>query len=140
MTTVKKNAKYIDRINRHGQTTDLPLFNQTNAAKRDYPKWLCTGSSVKAEVWGKIKGTEKLNEDAWTILNAMINQGGHLTDNEIEEATGLRINIVTGRRNDLCEAGLVTGFPPKTKTGESGRPNKIWHVNYKNLLMRWEES
>lgn len=134
MPSFKINEKKRDLINRHGETFGLPLFDKS--ASGYYPNWLCTGSSVKAEVWSKIKNTERLNEDAWKILNTMINRGGHLTDNEIEEATGFRINIITGRRNDLCEAGLVTGLPPKTKTGKSGRPNKVWHVNYKNLYNR----
>ena len=141
MLTVKRNPKLEERIERFGQTVDLPLFDQpkrttTAGSSKNYPTWLCTGTSVKAGVWDKIKSSEKLNEDAWTILNAMINLGGKLTDNEIEETTGLRINIITGRRNDLVEAGLVTGFPHITKRGKSGKPNKIWHVNYKNLETR----
>ena len=138
MPTVKINPRLEERIERFGQTVDLPLFEQAHTAgsRKDYPKWLCTGTSVKAEAWKKIKDSEKLNSDAWEILEVMILHGGHLTDNEIEEYTGMRINIITGRRNDLIEAGLVTGFPETTKKGRSGRPNKIWHVDFKNLYNR----
>jgi hypothetical protein len=138
MLTVKRNPKLAERIERFGDTVDLPLFDQpkTAGSNKNYPKWLCTGTSVKADVWDKIKGSERLNDDAWTILSTMITHGGRMTDNEIEEATGMRINIITGRRNNLIEAGLVTGFPDITKKGKSGKPNKIWHVNFKNLYNR----
>lgn len=140
MPTVKLNEKKRDLIERFGQTAGLPLFDEPAMAIKknigNYPTWLCTGTSVKAEVWDKIKDSEKLNENAWIVLNAMINHGGHLTDNEIEEVTGLRINIITARRNNLIEVGLVTGFPDITKIAKSGKPNKIWHVNFKNLYNR----
>ena len=52
------------------------------------------------------ENVEKLGETQKLVFDA-IKENGSLTDQEIVEQTGLTLNCVNGRRNELVDMGLV---------------------------------
>ena len=133
----KVHPEKVDRINRFGQTADLPLFEQPNLKEnKKYPNWICNGTSVKAEVWSQIKNTEKIAKDCWTVLKAIINAGGSATDHEIKQITGLELHIVSARRNTLIQIGYVKSSPGKKKMGPHGKLNTLWEIDFEVLRKR----
>ena len=135
----KRNIVKEERINRYGQTVDLPLFNQEREVpKIQYPNWIWDGTSVKAEVYNKMK--EKFAEDSLEYLNAVISLGGQATDHEVKEFFGdddkWPLHIVSARRNYFLYEPfyIITSYPKQDKIGPKGKSNTIWFVNYKNLL------
>jgi hypothetical protein len=144
----KANADKIDRINRFGQTVDLPLFENPPAPlespeppllKGDnsarMPDWIWDGSSVKAEVYDELK--EKFAEDSVIYLKKLIEVGGRASDNEIMNAFNNKdkwpLAIVSARRNYWKKIGIIQGFRDKWKLGPHGRKNTIWYVNFKKI-------
>jgi len=140
----KANASKIDRINRFGQTVDLPLFNKETSPptpllskEREIrmPDWIWDGSSVKAEVYNELK--EKFAEDSVIYLKKLIEVGGRATDNEIMNVFNNKdkwpLAIVSARRNYWKKIGIIQGFQDKWKLGPHGRKNTIWYVNLKKL-------
>lgn len=129
----KNNPELEDRINRFGQTTDLPLFALENKSVKNIPAWIWDGSGIKAEVYERIKNSRKTNTDALKVLSEIIKKGGKATDHEVKKATGLDLHIVSARRNDLKKLGWVTSYGKK-KMGPHGSPNTVWEVNYTKLF------
>jgi len=147
--TWKKNIVKSDRIKKFGQTIDLPLFNQDLSLPKPsddktpeeikIPDWIWDGSSVKAEVYNKMK--EKFAEDSLLYLRAIITLGGKATDHEVAEYFNdwqqWPLHIVSARRNYWTGSPyyVIQSFPDRTKQGPRGRPNTIWYVNFSNLYL-----
>lgn len=141
----KHNPWLRERINNKGITDGLPLFEQNKTPTNKIPHWIWDGSRIKAEVYDKLKNSDKWVKDQLQVLCCMIELGGSATDNEIKEASGLEINIVTGRRNDLVKMGYVTSYPDHSKKDKDGKPgvkkklgpkgvaNTLWFVDFKKI-------
>lgn len=153
MSKYKFNPLLEEQIMRRGVTVGLPLFEQpkdtADQDTRHLPHWVWDGSGIKAEIYNKLKHCRKWKQNQLEVMQAMITLGGSATDNELKEVTELEINIVTARRNDLVQLGLVTSFPDnakpkksngepqvKKKLGPHGVANTLWFVNFKNLYNR----
>lgn len=69
---------------------------------------------------------EGLLGEMQSLVFRTINRNPCLSDREYSEITGLRINQITGRRNDLYEMGCVVDAG--TKINNKGRVVHIWKV------------
>ncbi len=129
--TYKPNPLIVRRVEKFGETVDLPLFDGIDARFQNIPKWIWDGSRIKAEAYNQMK--EKLSESILKVLIAFINQGGKASDNDICKATNIPVHIVSARRNDLQEIGLIYSHGEKKKLGPYSKPNTLWSVNFKSL-------
>lgn len=112
--TRKLNMSKLDRIQRVGQSADLPLFG----GDVDQPTYLPNhGKDTKSESF------KKLNNNELVVL-AVIRQIGPCTDHQIAEYLKWDINQVTGRRNSLVENQRIERYG--TTTGDSGRSRALW--------------
>lgn len=143
----RSNSKYnklAEMIEERGdQSLGLPLFEQTTTYK-NLPKWIADGSGVKAEVYERIKKHISTTADLILVMEALLTNGGNATDYEIEQLTGLPINVITARRNDWMELGVVSSkvdwqnstdekkVPIKRK-GKSNIKVTVWFVDFKKL-------
>ena len=129
----QRNPEYIDRIERFGQTAGLPLFEQ-QPQRKPIPQWLWNGNGLSAEAHKRIKNSVTQNQNLLKVLEAILTLGGSATDREIQELTGLEINIITARRNDLKKLGWVTSYPDKKKKDpETGANNTLWFADFNKI-------
>jgi len=126
-----KNKKKEKFLNKHGNTAGLPLFDQNNPAL-NWPDWIWNGNDVKAEAYELMQEKFK-NIGMLEYIRTMIKLGGAATDNEVKANSDLEINIITARRKNGQEQGLVKSFNGSKKIGPFGVSNKIWYLNYKGL-------
>lgn len=132
-------------IAQFGQAAGTPLFD--SAGSWWLPDWIWNGNDVKAEIFYKMQ--EKFAADALTYLQALIKIGGSATDHEMKDhfndVEKWPLHIVSARRNYFKKSGIVECYG-KTKMGPKGKPNFIWHVNFRNLYklingeLKWERS
>jgi hypothetical protein len=127
----KRNPDKAERINRFGETIDLPLFSQNNKPVYNLPSWIWNGCDIKSEVYRSIKN--HMSESRLKVLQGFISLGGKATDNEVYRKTGIAVHLVCARRNELIKLGIIQSFPGQKKTGPDGAPNTIWFVNFKKL-------
>lgn len=133
--TYKKNAERFCRIQEHGVTVDLPLFNQPPAEKPDpkittehMPQRVFVSDETKAAAYETMKNFLPLQR--WKVFSALA-QLMKATDRQIQAATGLDINLVCGRRHELVQSGLVV--PAGETVGKKGLMNTLWQINWKKV-------
>ena len=131
-----KNAERFCRIQEHGQTVDLPLFEpeakgivpSAKITTEEMPQRVFNGSQSKAEAYDAIKG--HLSASREKVMEALIDLG-HATDRELATKLGWDVNRITARRKELQELGLVI-FSGE-KTGDFGIKNAIWTPDWKRI-------
>lgn len=89
--------------------------------------WLPRVTEVRAALSVRPKsGTQRMR-----VLNAVWTNergfGGGLTDPEIVEATGLLLQSVCARRNELMQGGWVTDSGRRRETGNGGKAI-VWQL------------
>ncbi|MCU7494742.1 MAG: hypothetical protein HF314_12125 [Ignavibacteria bacterium] len=126
----KENQEKQERIERFGQTVDLPLFDQKSDHKHSVmPSWIFNGTDLKGEVYRAME--EKLQPNQNKVIEALLSlQTG--SDHDIKDYLGWEINQVTGRRKALQMLGIIE-FAFKRKLGPYGSPNCVWKLNYQRL-------
>ena len=118
----RKNHTLIDIVKRSPEA-GLPLFDHAVAAIAERKVPLATetrDASMREVVRGGIPPSFQVVLGAFAEI-------GPASDREVKRYTGLDINIITARRNDLINAGLIEeagkGFDPETK-----RSVTLWRV------------
>lgn len=132
--TFTPNLDKQERINRFGQTVDLPLFaKEVVEAKPEtgLPNWIWNGSQIKAEVYDELKFN--LSESRMQVVIALLKLGGSGTDVEIVEVSQMEKSSVNARRNELVKLGVIKSYPGKVQLGKYGKPNTIWYLCYEKL-------
>jgi hypothetical protein len=134
----KLNPSKIERVNRFGQTVDLPLFDPTAPASAErtrvpLPSRIYDGSERKAKIFAAIKN--KLGPARMKVFEAIFDLR-IATDVEIAKRLDWTINRVTPRRKELQQLGLIVHVGEKV--GEFGHPNAVWAVNARALRLMLE--
>lgn len=131
----KVNEKKKRLIKKYGITAGLPLFDSVLPSS-NLPDWIWNGTEMKAEVYEKLSEHYKV-KGMMEYIETVIKLGGNATDNEVEASSNLRPNIITARRNNLMEHGIVRTFKNGEETlcrmGPYGVKNTIWFLNFKAL-------
>lgn len=136
MSDFVKNKAKERIIKKYGETAGLPLFNQIDDVDENnmpiirIPDWVYSGTGNKSKIYHELKDT--WHENRIKVLDALIELGGAATDNEVKERSKLEVNIVTGRRYDLVQLGLVFAYGKK-KIGPHGAANTVWCVNFSKV-------
>lgn len=74
-----------------------------------------------------------VERDRAAILAYITDEGDSgATDDEIENATGIKGNSARPRRIELARAGLIEGRDGETRKTRSGRPAVIWFAKGKS--------
>lgn len=122
MIEQKLNYQKLGRIQRMGQTADLPLFDGPQAV--DMPTLEPTDARDvrNAAYYSLTPG--KLNHNEMLVYGVIMELGTP-TDREIARQLGWEINRVTGRRNALVKKGRVERYGTKQV---AGRTQTMWRV------------
>lgn len=102
MARFRKNHTLIDVVRRHPEA-GLPLFDHAVAAIAEKRIPLATETrdeSMRQVVAGGIPPSFKVVLEALRAI-------GPASDREVQRYTGLPINVITARRNDLVDANLI---------------------------------
>ena len=127
----KKNVARFCRIQEKGVTVDLPLFNQPkdtlpSAVNTEImPAKIYISDETKAAAYQAIQPSVRKSQ--WKVFSALC-QLVRATDRQIKDATGLEINVVCGRRNELVKLGLVV--PCGETPGSAGVLNTLWTIDW----------
>ncbi len=73
---------------------------------------------------------DRLSASRMRVFNALF-ELGRATDQQIKEKLGVEINIVTGRRRELCEMKLVKNVGEEI--GPYRQPRTVWEIDYTQL-------
>ncbi len=103
MARFRRN-KLVGEILARDNTAGLPLWDHAVAATA--PRKVPTGDGTRNASYAKTI-EEGITESQQEVLNALRTLGS-ASDRDVRQFTGLDINIVTARRNDLVDLGLVT--------------------------------
>ena len=127
--TWKQNMADKERIQRMGQTVDLPLFDES-VAESGMPSEIYDASMNKARVFSAIQA--RLPASRFRVFTALF-ELGRATDQQIGKYLHWEINRVTPRRQDLQKLGLIqeAGEEP----GQYKFPNTVWTVNHKAVSL-----
>ena len=95
-----------------------------------------TGSSADTIATSRAAANDELHSqverDRATILDYISSErDGGATDDEIENATGIKGNSARPRRIELARAGLIEGRDGVTRKTRSGRPAVVWFAKGK---------
>ena len=127
----KKNVERFCRIQEKGVTVDLPLFNQAKEAAPKItnteimPAKVFVADETKAAAFEAIQPS--IRKSQWRVFTALC-QLVKATDRQLKDATGLEINVVCGRRNELVKRGLVTACGETQ--GSAGVLNTLWTIDW----------
>lgn len=120
MARYRKNATLRDIVRSH-PTSGLPLWR--DAVAGNAPRSVATGSDASAESY-HTRLERGLNWGQARVLEAFL-KFGPATDRQIMKETGLAINVITGRRNELMDLGLIE------------RCGKTWDEETQSTVTLW---
>lgn len=114
------NQQKFERIQRVGQTADLPLFD----GKPDPKSYVDNDGKETRDAAHKALKDMGAKE---TAVYALLTRSGPMTDRQIADELGWEINQVTGRRSGLLKQGRVVKYGTH-KNVETGKENTLWRA------------
>lgn len=73
-----------------------------------------------------VNDKKRINKNCSIVFEAL--KSGPKSIYQISVITGMKEHLVSGRLNDLREAGYVTAIEKKVINPISGKPNSLWEI------------
>jgi len=97
----------------------------------EVPGWAWDGFRMREDLKEALTG--KLAETQMRYLTAVFTLGGAGTDYEVSLQSGMPVHLISARRNELKNRGLILSANWEKKQGPYGSLNTIWHIDFNRL-------